>query len=288
VLGIIWISNAKKYTKSISNEGKFTAALLLLARNDSELIIENKIKLRKICSALTILSIAGIFAFDIAVDTFEDIDLLPGFIYSILLTVAICMLSQSSKQRRLAAAIGTVFTASSIVSFVSSIAFFSSYDYIDLTESGVARATYVTYIIASCAEFVFSVFILLISLRVLISFIMNNTGIDKDSDRYSRTELEYHNTLKKYAYIYTGFGILTFLLRLIDIILDYDIKIIFTHLTGLTRPPVAASSVPWLGLIVFISTVIYVGFGFYFCSILKEEVAAKYAYIPSNDDSKIK
>lgn len=277
IIGGIWLSRTLKYVRAIRNEGRFSSALRSIATEDYEYKFETRKKLRSISSLLSATCVAILFSIDFTVDNFEGFDILPDFIYGIILTIVIYKLFAHVARSTVAVVLGFVYSAVSSLSLVFSVSFFERYDYRDLAEGNeFARASYLQYIIFSVLEFILVTVFLIFVARVMNGFIYKNTGILPGTKKYVNMESDYHASLVKKSYLFMAFGILNALVKLIDIIINSNVQAIFTDPTDVTQPVIMASPIPWFGLVGFVVSAIYLGYALYFTSIIKEEAEMKY------------
>jgi hypothetical protein len=73
-----------------------------------------------------------------------------------------------------------------------------------------------------------------------------------------------------------GFAVLLSVLKLVDALLHVNIQTIFTSPEDVTMPVISTSPLPWFGVVILAVAVIYVGYSFYLCQVLKEECDIKY------------
>lgn len=276
VLGGIWLSRTKKYVRAVKAEGLFHEALYSLAEEDFEYRIETKKKLRSIHSILTAFSVATVFSINFKVDNFEGLDLLPDFIFGIILTIAIYKLSLHTTRDYKILIPGILFSVASLLALIKSVSFFEEYEYKDLLTNTLARDAYSELLIYCLTEFIFCTVLLVYSAILIRRFIYGCTGISRGSERYRKMEEDYHKSLIRSTYVMTGFGILLALLKLVDALIHVNIEIIFTYPDDVTMPVISTSPAPWLGVVIFAAAVLYVGYSFYLTSVLKEECDMKY------------
>ena len=121
---------------------------------------------------------------------------------------------------------------------------------------------------------------------VMNSFVTSNTGISPTSDRYSRTEKDYHSALKRKNLIIFIFGAIAAACKCVYVFLNAKTQIIFTDESDITLGAFSASVVPWFNLVVTATAAIYIILNFYNMSILKEEVRMKYSPLLHSAPSK--
>ena len=277
IVGIVWLLRTVSYIKAVRCEGLFDEALISVANANSLAKLETKIKIRSIALALSLICVASIFTIELAFDNFNGINLLPHFIYGALILIAFSRLKNYCKTEKLTFISGGLFSLFSIAAYVFSIRFLSNYNYSDIATNKSAESAYSLVIILSGIELFFLIAFFIFMARALRSFILKNTGLSPDSDRYFKMEKEYHKALIKRCYIMTGVGILSAATKFINLLFKQTVKQISTNRPDIFKPTVTSSSVPWFNLVVTLTALAYIGYTFYFASTLKEEVKMKYS-----------
>ena len=278
IVGGVWLSRMIKYAKAVNDEGKFFSALSYVYSDSSEKNTE-KSSLRSMLFTITLMATASILSADLVFGDFRGIDLLPQFIFAIFATFAFYSLSKYTKTSRTPLFItGGVYTLVSILNYIFTFRFLNKFQYSDLMTTKEALATYIPVEIFSILEFISLVAFLVVITRILISFIIEHTGLSPLSERYGITERRYHAVQKKKAYTFMILGILMGATRLANVFLNRDVQILYAFVDDFDKRPISASSVPWFGLVVAVSSIFFIAYSLYYFSSLKEEVKLKYEY----------
>lgn len=277
-VGIIWLLRIKCYLKALHKDGGFDSALKVLATEDSEEKFETKIRLRKINLSLTLFAIASFFSFDLIFDNFDGIDLIPSFLFGLFLLITLLYFRRHTQVKRLTFISLGVFIAISIASYIFSCIFLSSYEYVDLLKMEEARSAYIIWLVFAILEFAIITLLFISLFYPMKKFILENTGVDVDSERYGITEKNYHSYLTKKLYFLLGFGTLSALTKLVEILLRFNVKLLFTSAGDYFEPTpsIVSSPLPWFGIVVAATSILFIGYSLYFTSLLKEEVKIKY------------
>ena len=273
IIGIVWLTRILKYTKAIYKEGLFTESLDLMASEDVELKFETKTTIRKISFSLTLMAVSSFFMLEISLDSFKNINILPCFIFGTLLISSFYCIRKYSQKTIPLYVSGFAFTIISTLEYVFSIVFHSNYAYLDLMDNADARQAYLRVQVFGIAEFISLSVLLLFLASALKTFILNNTGVNPESERYLRMEKEYHKSLFTRTYIFVALGILSALSKCVNIFLNGEVKYIFTNVNEIM---IAASPIPWFNLVVTATAIFFIAYSLYFTSYLKEEVRMKY------------
>ena len=278
LIGIIWLILMRKYVLAIKKEGLFFPTLDKLLSANRELDLGKKIKLRSIISALSVLSVASLFTLELSLVENYDVNLIPHFIYALILLFAVYKLSPFARGAVPAYISGAVYSVISLVTYVIQTKFLTKYGYARLVTSKAARAAYTPITVMSIVEFISLLVFLLFIAIMLRRFILENTGINDGSANEKSNESYYGSLLKK-NYLFLGAGILAGLMKLISAILHGYVKVIYSGANEEISGTVVSPAVEWIGLVVAICAFLYIGITLYFVSTLKDEVKMKYENI---------
>lgn len=278
IIGIIWLVLMRGYVNAVKKEGLFFPTLdkLLLANRDLDL--SKKIKLRSIITALSVFSIASLFTLELSLVENYDVNLLPHFIYALILIFAVYKLAPFTHGAIPAYISGGIYFAVSLVTYVIQTSFLTEYGYARLLTSKAARAAYPPITVMSIIEFISLLVFLAFIAIMLRRFILENTGINESSSAEKSNESYYGSLLKK-NFLFLGAGILAGLIKLISVILHGSVKIIYSSADEEISGAVVSPAVEWIGLAVAITAFIYIGVTLYFISTLKDEVKMRYESI---------
>ncbi len=275
IIGAVWLTLVIKYTKRIHKEGDLFGALKLLATERSEASFNKKRETRKLNLALTLFIVASAFTLDFAFDNFKGINLLPQFLYALLLIVAILSLNSVHKVKPITIALSGVYLLFTTVSYVFSARFLTRYEYLDLMTDKSAVAYYNPVLIFSAIELISLITLLVFITLEMIGFIKAKTGVSPESERYRITEKRYHTSLSIRAIMLSVFALIMGVSKFIGVFLNSDIQILYAFVDDFDKRPIVASTLPWFGIVVLVSAVIYIGYSYYFFTLLKEEVKLK-------------
>ncbi len=276
IIGTIWLIRMLKYVNQVKKEGKFFEALSNLATEDHEYKFEVKLKKRRMIFSLTMMAVASFFSIELVFSDFNGINILPHFLYGIVLLYAVKLLSQfTDKKFRSIMFSGIGYIVISIVQYISKIMFLTNYSYSELESNSDARRFYVLIIILGVIEFISLAVFLVNILKPLKTFISQNTGLDSRDEKYNNFERKYHKELYKKANTLCVLGVISAFTKLMQIIINRNVKFITTNPGGMGESIFTASAVPWFNLVVTITAVIYIAYSLYFISTIKEELNIK-------------
>ena len=120
-----------------------------------------------------------------------------------------------------------------------------------------------------------------------------HTGIEKENEKYSNVDSDYHRKMKIKVCIWTVIGALGGVVRFLDGLFKYfpkGIKVTVGNLGAITDGDeifetdllfpttslVTESAVPWFGIVVLLITVAFIAYSFYLFSVIKDDVELKY------------
>ncbi len=279
VIGAIWIGRVIGYVKAIRNEGVFDEALCSMANEDSLMKIDTKAKLRSISFALTLICISSFFTVDLVFDNLRGINLLPNFVYGVLLLIGASVLRKHCHAKKSLFIFGGAFSVLSLTAYIFLARFLTKYTYSDIATSKTAANSYLMVIIFGVLEFLSLALFLIFTADAFRSFIVTHTGVSPESDRYLKMEKEYHWILVKKSYVMTVLGIIAGLVKCINILLNQRVKMIHANESDVMMPIISSSPVPWFNLVITVTSIMYIGYTLYFISTIKEEVKMKYINI---------
>jgi len=274
VFGAAWLAYSKKYVSKVCAEGKFYEALDSIATDGGEGSAEKKSKLRALLRTPTVMIVAAFFSMELIFENLSNINILPHFIYGIMLLLVWHSFKKHSKLHLFTGVFGVIYCVVSLIGYITTVSFFSKYEYMDLIKNSAARSDYNAIMVLSVIEFICLIFFLVFITKAFNSYILKNTGISPDSENYNKLEAEFHRSLKIKNYVTFSLGILSGLSKCVNVFLNSDVQVLFTETNTIT-----ASTLPWFGTIVTVTSVAYIAYNLFFMSTLKDEVRMKYQSI---------
>ena len=273
MIGLIWLRHAKKYAKAIKRSGNFATYVDSLgARSTPEEITVNE-RTRKLSASLNVFGASGLFIFDITLEAFGGYNILPHFIYGIIMFCALFNLT-SSKRTRILSLVSTLgFSVTSMLTYFYTKRFFESYTYINLSFSKAAKKAYLMIKIFSVAELVFMLLMLTAATLTLYSFIKEHTDVAPNDPSYSETNRRNHlGTLKRTIPLFVLSAVIG-ILKCVNVFFKQTYTVIYSEVNpeGIT-----ASKAPATDTIIFLLCIIYVIYSLVAASNLKDEVRFKY------------
>lgn len=274
IAGIIWLTYARKYLKSLRADNSLAIAVEGLKTKETPEKEKRAAKLKSLLDALTVLAVSSLFSFDLTFSNFEEMNILPHFIYGLILFYAIFNLVHSKKIRIMLATFTTAFTIASIASNRLLSRFLERYSYLYLLYTSDARRLYLPVKISGVVEAICIVGLLVLSAIAFAEFVKSNTGISKDDEAYGLITKKSHRALIIKGSLLFGMAALINILKCVNIFLKGMVKIEFSDIN---ESGFATGAIPWMGTLIFAICVVFVIYSFYFISDVKNEVKFKYS-----------
>lgn len=271
VLAVSVAKRAIAYLKAVPGEDFINACdALISCERAGEL--EKRLTSKGVCFGLSVLTVASVLTVDLRFDNFNNVNLLPDFLYGATVILALWCLRRYIKAEKAAYISGGIFCAVSLVSFFVQIGFLDSYGYDALVKNEAAKAAYIPVIILSAAEALALAALTVFVCRALIEVAKRHTGITTYDGKMSGNV----GKTKTNIYIYGVFAILCGVSKFTDILLRYysDLTLVATD-DGIGN--VVSGLVPWFGIVVLIFSVLYIGYSLYLLSVMREDVEMRYS-----------
>ena len=273
IIGCIWLKHALKYASAIKRGADLSDAIRSLEHVGSEEEISTKDKLKKLTVSLTLLSISSLFIFDITISDFGGYNILPHFIYGILLFTALYNVSTKASIKKYLLVSTAGYSLSSLIGYLYTVRFFDSYTYVDIEYSASARGAYLPVKILAVIELLFALLMLLSAAVATVDFIKEHTDVSPSDPSYSKTnEKNHRSTIIGTLPIFVISAIIA-LLKCANVFIKQSSVIIGT---AINNEGIPTSGVPAMDTIIFLASIIYVICCFVKSSNLKDEVNFKY------------
>lgn len=275
LIGAVWFLSTRKYIHHLSSKGEIGVAISSLeVKGTPEEQMREK-RMKGLLIALNVLALASVFSFDLVFSDFGEINILPHFIYGIIVFYAVFNLTSNKKTRILLLSATGAFVSASIATHLLLSRFLDRYDYLLLLYSSAARKIYLPVKISAVVECAALISLLVISAIAFSGFIKENTGTSPSSESYGISSQKFHGTLVKKGALLFSLSAVIGVLKCVNVFLKGDVKIAFTEVSN---EGFATSSLPWMGTLIFALCVIYVLSSFYLIHDVKNEVRFKYGF----------
>ena len=273
MMGILWLRYAIRFVKTIHQSGDFGDAISAIdAYVRPEISTAEKLS-KRLTDSLTLLAISSIFIFDVSFQNFGGYNILPHFIYGIILFCSVINLTNNKSHKQLLLTFASGFSLTAIVNQSQTARFFSLYEYAELAYSQYAKADYVPIKISAIAETAFILATIVMTSIILVNFIKEYTEISPSDPDYRPTNKREHNRLIRNTLPLMVISGAINVLKCVNVFLKERVKIISTdaHLEG-----IPTSSAPALSTVIFLLSIVFVIYSFVVTSTLKDAVRFKY------------
>ena len=287
VMGIFWEKRFKAYIRAFTADGKFTEALDSLINEQKREQIAIRTNVRTIKGALTAIAVCSILAFDLRLDNIGGMNVIPPFLFGLVMLFGISRLEKKKRMKILAVSALALYAITATLRYAKEISFSNTHSYVALVLDPLARESYSELMILFAVETVSFIFLSVTLAISLCSFVTKNTGIEPTDERYSVQDRHYHFRLKRGVIISSSLSSLLAISKLTSCILRFYSKNTLTYIesevnsgglsyiqseTGIVNE----SLLPWFGGVVALIGIMYIIHSFYFFRELKDEVEMKY------------
>ena len=263
------------YFTAIRTEGKFFSAVDSLITEERRAELRAKITKRDINHAFSLITVATLFSPVMRFDNLRDINLIPFAVCGVLIIAALIKMSEYSRLPKFTVFCGALFSASALVSHIIESIFLDTYSYEALVKNKLARAEYIPVIIScAIASALFIIFCIFLGV-FLAKFSDIHTGFLPQSE-IDRKYMKLHKRrMRKKITLFCTAAALVPVIRLLDTVFRYfpNLKIVSVE-DGFGN--VTLSLVPWFGVAVFASSVLFFAASVYLGSTFKEQLDIKY------------
>ena len=268
ILGIITLIIVNKYFKNIRKNGRVAECVNGLMTPEQELSINKEKALNSLISPLNLFIVSQIFTLDITLKNVGEFNILPRFIFPILIFVVAFKLFDK-KWQLLNLLCSLVYTVSCAVEYFTSLSFYERFSSVDLSRSRIAQNAYESVITTNIIELLCSIPMLVIFFIGIRKFIRQNTATPPEAKGYGTLDREIHKRFSLYFGIILGGDLLVFFLKCANAILKSDVSPLFTEAMDLL---VAISSAPWLSALISGISFLLLFLSYYFVSQIKDEI----------------
>ena len=273
IIGSIWLKHALKYAKAIKQAGDIKEAIASLEYHGTEEEMSVKSMLKRLTLSLTLLAVSSIFIFDVVISDFGGYNILPHFIYGILLFMSLYGLTGDKKARSMLTAGAVGYSLSSLIGFFLTLRFFDSHTYVDLKYSDVAKSAYLPIKALAVLELIFALFMLVASVMVIVDFIKEHTDVSPSDPSYSKTNEKNHKRTVMNVLPVFVISAVVHIMKCLNVFIKQSSIVLQTDASA---EGIIASGVPAMDTIIFLACLVYVICCFVKSSNLKDEVKFKY------------
>ncbi len=277
IFGGVWLLRLIKYVNAVKKEGKFLDAIEEIAGKNSVHEFEEKVRIRSLKTTFSFFVFAAALSIDLKFDNFNEINLLPGFVFGALFFVGLLKICRHAKaSMHLTAgvtAVSALYIGASVTAHLFSIKFFDNYGYSALLEYGntAAIGAYRAYEAATLVEVILHIALAVLFFIVMRKYTSENLGYRSAEDSLISDD-SYHKALNIKTAILSALCALCGIMHLINVYLCGKVKVIYPSESGLSHSTIVTSAVPWFSVLVTASVIIYAFFSVYYFNLIKEEI----------------
>ncbi len=255
------------YYKAIAAEGLFFDAADSIISTEMQDVLDNRIKLRSIRRAMSILILCPIFTFSLRFDSLSSINLMPYFMLGILMISGYRIISRLYKKSLSIQISGIAFSAFAVFAAVIEGSFLDRWGYDSLVSDSAAKKEYLPVIFSAILCFVsFSVFAFLY--RAFIGgFVRTINGSDSEN-RASRNS----DGLTRLLNLWLATAIIQGASKLADTVFRYYPDET-TVAVGNELSNIVTGLVPWFGTVLFFTSLAFLGISYLVFSSMKERTS---------------
>ena len=273
IIGIIWLVCIKRYLKALASKNQVGKAIESLESKGTPEEQERKKTVRDLSLCLSTLAIASLFSFDITFSDFGEMNILPHFIYGIIICCSLLRHVKNKKNRLTLTISTTAFVVSSVVTHLLTKRFFDNYNYLNLLYSSKANRMYLSVKIMSVVETAALISLLVISAIIFAELIKEHTGTHPSDESYGSIAKKSHSSLiKKSCVLFSLPGVIG-ILKCLNVFLKGEVKIISTQIS---EEGFSSGALPWMSTLIFAVCIIYVFYSMYHTRDINEEIRFKY------------
>ena len=271
IFGFIVLRRVYAYYKNALAEADLKSALNSLISGESKERLESNARIKDIATTLSIVSLASFFVFEIRLDNFSLVNILPHLVMGVMLLFAAHRL-----EKQVGKCLGVkislaVFIVISAAEWFLEVGFLSEYSFSLLATSRTARNEFIPIIVVSLIELVaFSTAAAMFG-KELVKLQKMHTG--KSTSDFSRKNLVA-------TYGFSMLATLSCALRYISLILRYFSKNTLVTIENdgmITQGMVTAPLLPWFSIVVNAVSIIFIFYSYYLFSSIKDKVEIKYS-----------
>ena len=273
-IGLVWLIHAIRYAALTVKSGDFDSALDNMMSDEARYTFERKKLVRALSSVPTLFALASVFSLQIAFSGYRNINIVPNLIIGVLFFILATKLED--KKTRLPLMISSlVYAAASATAHLFHIRFLRQFEYFELLKSEDARRAYLSVEIWGAIEFIAFVAMTLFLLLALRRFLLDNTGISRNSEKYRETDRRFHRSILARTYVMIALGALSGAARFLSVFINSEVQLVQLNPNDFVAEAIPAPSLPWFGALAFFIAIIYIAYSFYHASYIKEELRAK-------------
>ena len=129
IFGVFWANRCRAFARAVTEADDFKASLDSLFDEEGLKELNHRLWLTSLKTALTVMLVATFFTVEIAFDNFKGVNLLPPFIFGIIMTVGAYRVSRFSRGGRAVLTMGGIYSISALLHYIFKTSFLINYGY---------------------------------------------------------------------------------------------------------------------------------------------------------------
>ena len=274
VIGLAWFRYAIMFVKHLKSFDDIGEAIRVI-ETDSRIEVTSTDKLtKKLSGALNLLAVSSLFIFDISFQNFGGYNILPHFIYGLIILCAVITLSDNSTHKMILSLSTVGFAIAAIIHQSLTSGFFNTYQYIDLKHLRSAKEAYAELKVSAVFECVLMLAVLTVSAIIIVSFIKAHTETSPDDPSYTLTNKREHARLIRTTLPLMILSGIINVLKCVNVFLKENVTVLYSA----TNPEgIVTGGAPALNTVIFLLSLSFVVYSFVAVSNLKDAVKFKYS-----------
>lgn len=289
VFGLLFAVCAIVYLLRIKTVGGVADGIAAIAGEERLAEIKIKAGAKAHVRALLVLAVAMLFNIDIALDTSGGFNIMPRFIFAVLLLISVWGFMEHKWMKVGAAILTLLYSVTSLFTMTLTSRFHENFVVKDLITNMFAKEAYAKIEATALVELILFLSVVGYATAVLIMVVRRHTGLSPNEKEYSRVAKQRHRELSLRV---IGFSVLlavTGVMKYVNILLigspvKFDVQDMPTELGGGNSGPIYAARLPWFGTVSTIVCILLIFYTFYLVGILRDEVRMKYNLPRKGDD----
>lgn len=271
-LGTVWAVFTLILLFKVRAVGGVADGIIEMAGEERLAEIKRNATAKSHVKALNLIFVAAIFNLDIALESTGGFNVLPRFIFALLILFLSWGFLPKVLLRVFAVASTVIYSVISLLGLFVSLAFSDEFTTADLANNTVAQKRYLIVEALGVIELSLFLVIMAILTVALVYCVKNHTGLSPFGDGYTRSAAARHKDLIKRVVGFTVALSVTGFMKCVNLFLIGSPVRFETQNGGI----VYAARLPWFGTATFILCILVVFFAFYLSSTVKDEVRIKY------------
>lgn len=288
VCGLIFSACAIIYLVRVKRIGGVADGIARLAGEEKLAQIKRKAGAKAHVRAFAVLAIAILFNIDIALDTSGGFNVMPRFIFAVLLLISLWGFMEHKWMKAGALTLTLLYSILSLFTMAQTSKFHENFAVEDLITNMFAKEAYAKIEVAAMVEVILFLSLVGYATAVLIMAVRRHTGLSPNENEYTRVAKQRHGELTLRVVAFSVMLTLTGVMKYVNILLigspvKFDVQDMPTELGGGNSGPIYAARLPWFGTVSTIVCILLVLYTFYLAGILRDEVRMKYG-LPRKDE----